>query len=82
MKELFDELRREGPDTQELFGFSKEELAQWIQEDVSDPTGLRRCLEAKEEENDRRYEEARRMNRMILAVSIISAVIGLAGLLK
>ena len=82
MKDLFDELRREGPDTQELFGLSKEELAQWIQEDVSDPTGLRCYLEAKEEENDRRYEETRRMNRMILAVSIISAVIGLAGLLK
>lgn len=82
MKDLFDELRREGPDTQELFGLSKEEFAQWIQAEVSDPTGLKRYLEAKEEENDRRYEETRRINRLILAVSILSALIGLAGLLR
>ena len=82
MKDLFDELRREGPDTQELFGLSKEEFAQWIQAEVSDPTGLKRYLEAKEEENDRRYEETRRINRLILAVSILSTLIGLAGLLR
>lgn len=82
MKDLFDELRREGPDTQELLGLSKEEFAQWIQAEVSDPTGLKRYLEAKEEENDRRYEETRRINRLILAVSILSALIGLAGLLR
>ena len=82
MKDLFDELRREGPDTQELFGLSKEEFAQWIQAEVSDPTGLKRYLEAKEEENYRRYEETRRINRLILAVSIFSALIGLAGLLR
>ena len=82
MKTVMDALLQDAPDTKELFGLSKQEFAKAIRDDISDPTGLKRYLEAKEEENDRRYEETRRMNRMILAVSIISALIGLAGLLK
>lgn len=82
MKDIFDELRRDALDTKEMFGLTKEELAQWVQKDISDPTGLKRYLAAKEKENDRRYEETKLMNRLILAVSIVSTLIGLAGLLK
>lgn len=81
-KNIMDALLQKAPDTKELFGLTKQELANAIQEDIADPTGLKRHLKAKEEENDRRYEETRRMNRMILTVSILSAIIGLASLLK
>ena len=44
MKDIFDELRRDAPDIKETFGLTKEELAQWVQKDISDPTGLKRYL--------------------------------------
>lgn len=53
-----------------------------LQEILGDPTGLLRYLEAKDAENDRRYTETMRMNRLILAVSTISMLTSIAALLR
>lgn len=63
-----------------VFGLDTDELIKLMHDDISDPTGLRRYLESKEAESERRYAETLRLNYYILAMSAASVLIGIASI--
>lgn len=58
----------------------EKELIKTMQDSINDPTGLRRYLEATEEIDDERHEEAMQLNKKIYYITFISCVASVVSL--